>query len=158
LAHVEDIRAIQATLAPDERTCADRQAAFEVLQEQFQQSDDLTRQHFGHVMASFAPGLFVGGEEADLPQDNLDWNAGFDSPKGTRAAFTATATPGSASSGRPHLAVGPRCAPDAPGAVQRRGCMALSLQPGSCVSAGGYASPQDDAPGSLKEKTPHVAG
>jgi len=79
---VEDIRAIQATLAPDERTCADRQAAFEVLQEQFQQSDDLTRQHFGHVMASFAPGLFVGGEEADLPQDNLDLERWFRQPKG----------------------------------------------------------------------------
>ncbi len=77
-----DLRAIQATLEPDERTCAERQAEFEVLQEQFQQSDDLTRQHFGHVMASFAPGLFVGGEEADIPLDNLDLERWFKQPKG----------------------------------------------------------------------------
>jgi len=34
------------------------------------------------VMASFAPGLFVGGEEADLPQDNLDLERWFKQPKG----------------------------------------------------------------------------
>jgi hypothetical protein len=52
------------------------------LQEQFQASDDPTRQHMGHVMASFAPGLFVGGEEAELPQDNLDLERWFTQPKG----------------------------------------------------------------------------
>src|SRR5262249_24194097 len=36
----------------------------------------------GQVMASFAPGLFVGGEEADLPQDNLDLERWFRQPKG----------------------------------------------------------------------------
>ena len=33
-------------------------------------------------MASFAPGLFVGGEEADLPKDNLDLERWFRQPKG----------------------------------------------------------------------------
>jgi hypothetical protein len=79
---VEDVRAIQATLEPDRGTCAERQAEFEVLQEQCQASDDPTRQHLGHVMASFAPGLFVGGEEAELPQDNLDLERWFQQPKG----------------------------------------------------------------------------
>ena len=36
----------------------------------------------GSVMASFAPGLFVGGEEADLPPDNLDLERWFKQPKG----------------------------------------------------------------------------
>src|SRR5712691_1196852 len=35
-----------------------------------------------HLMASFAPGLFVGGEEADLPKDNLDLERWFRQPKG----------------------------------------------------------------------------
>jgi hypothetical protein len=36
----------------------------------------------GRVMASFAPGLFVGGDEADLPQDNLNLERWFRQPKG----------------------------------------------------------------------------
>src|SRR5207248_6180549 len=36
----------------------------------------------GQVMASFAPGLFVGGEEADVPKDNLDLERWFRLPKG----------------------------------------------------------------------------
>jgi len=81
-AHVDDVRAIQATLASDSGTCAERQAQFQVLQEQFRASDDPIRHHMGQVMASFAPGLFVGGEEADLPQDNLDLERWFRQPKG----------------------------------------------------------------------------
>ncbi len=66
--YVEDVRSIQATLEPASGTCAQRQARFEVLQEQFHKSDDAIQQHMGHVMGSFAPGLFVGGEEADKPK------------------------------------------------------------------------------------------
>ena len=33
-------------------------------------------------MASFAPGLFVGGQEADIPLDNLDLERWFKQPKG----------------------------------------------------------------------------
>ena len=79
---MEDVRSIQATLEPASDTRAQRQARFEVLQEQFQKSDDAIRQHMGDVMASFAPGLFVGGEEADMPQDNLELERWFKQPKG----------------------------------------------------------------------------
>jgi hypothetical protein len=80
--YVEDVRSIQATLEPDSGTRAQRQARFDVLQEQFQKSDDAIQQHMGHVMGSFAPGLFVGEEEADMPQDNLDLERWFRQPKG----------------------------------------------------------------------------
>jgi len=80
--HVEDVRAIAVTLTPDGGPCTERQAQFQVIQEQFQQSDDPIRRHMGQVMASFAPGLFVGGEEANLPQDNLDLERWFRQPKG----------------------------------------------------------------------------
>ena len=79
---MEDLQAIQATLEPDRGTCAQRQEQFQVLQGQCQASDDPIRQHMGRVMASFAPGLFVGGDEADLPQDNLDLERWFRQPKG----------------------------------------------------------------------------
>jgi hypothetical protein len=81
-AHVEDVRAIQATLEADNGPCAQRQAQFQVLQAQLQQSSDPIQQSMGDVMASFAPGLFVGGEDRDLPQDNLDLERWFRQPKG----------------------------------------------------------------------------
>jgi hypothetical protein len=80
--HVEAIRAIQATIEPTAGTAAERQAQFQDLQAQFQQSADPVQHHMGRVMASFAPGLFVGGEAGDLPQDNLDLERWFRQPKG----------------------------------------------------------------------------
>jgi hypothetical protein len=79
---VKDIQAIQATLEPDRGTGAQRQEQFQGLQVQCQASDDPIRQHMGRVRASFAPGLFVGGDETDLPQDNLDLERWFRQPKG----------------------------------------------------------------------------
>lgn len=73
---------MQATLEAEGGSCAQRQVQFQVLQEQFQQSNDPIRQHMGHVMASFAPGLFVGGEDMDMPQDNLALERWFRQPKG----------------------------------------------------------------------------
>lgn len=81
-AHVEAVRAIQATLEAASGPGAQRQAQFQVLQAQFQQSGDPIRQSMGDVMASFAPGLFVGGEDGDLPQDNLDLERWVRQPKG----------------------------------------------------------------------------
>ena len=39
-------------------------------------------QQFAKVMSSFEPGLFVGGEGADFPADNLDLERWFKRPKG----------------------------------------------------------------------------
>jgi len=79
---VEELRVIQATLEPTGGTCAERHEQFARVQERLQQSTDPVRQHMGRVMASFAPGLFVGGEACDLPQDNLDLERWFRHPKG----------------------------------------------------------------------------
>jgi len=79
---VEEIRVIQATIEPTGGTCAERHEQFARVQERLQQSTDPVRQHLGRVMASFAPGLFVGGEACDLPQDNLDLERWFRHPKG----------------------------------------------------------------------------
>ena len=82
LPHIEAIRAIQATLEPTAGAAAERQAQCQGLQAQFHESDDPIQRHMGRVMASFAPGLFIGGEAADLPQDNLDLERWFRQPKG----------------------------------------------------------------------------
>lgn len=78
---VADVQAIHDTLDRDSGTCAQRHAQFQTLREQFQGSDDLTRQHMGRVMVHFEPGLFVGGDDTRLPQDNLDLERWFRQPK-----------------------------------------------------------------------------
>ena len=80
--HVEVLRSIAATLDPAQGDCASRQGRFTVLREQLQASADSLRQQMGKVLASFLPGLFAGGDAADLPQDNLDLERWFRNPKG----------------------------------------------------------------------------
>ncbi len=139
---MEDVRAIQATLDPDGGTGPQRQAQFEVLQKQFQASDDAIRHHMGSVMASFAPGLFVGGEEADLPPDNLDLERWLKQPKGHERRIHG------------HQHAGVRIVQEGPTLLL---ALALSPSPGSCRPASGPASPHDDAPSSFQEATPRVA-
>lgn len=80
--HVEVVRSIAATLDPAQGDCASRTTRFTVLVEQLQASADSLHQQMAKVLASFQPGLFAGGDAADLPQDNLDLERWFRSPKG----------------------------------------------------------------------------
>ena len=79
---MDTLRAIQGTLEPASGTWAERQAQCEVLQGQWHASDDPIRPHMGRVMSSFVPGLLVGQEEAEHPQDHLDLERWFQQPKG----------------------------------------------------------------------------
>jgi len=63
-------------------SCQERQAQFAALRDSYQASSDPIEQHMGKVMTSFEPGLFVGGAEVDLPQDNLDLERWFRNAKG----------------------------------------------------------------------------
>jgi hypothetical protein len=80
--HVATVRAIQETLEPTRGSCAVREQRFETLRDQLQSSNNLIQQQMGKVMASFQGGLFVGGDDADLPRDNLDLERWFRQPKG----------------------------------------------------------------------------
>ena len=72
-----------ALLRPsDEATGEEREAQFISLQQEWQSSADPVHQHFAKMMSSFEPGLFVGGEAADFPADNLDLERWFKGPKG----------------------------------------------------------------------------
>jgi len=79
---VAEVEAIPATFDLDSGACTQRQAQCQALQAQCQGSADPLRQHRGAVRASFAPGLFVGGEEADLPWDTFDLERWCRHPKG----------------------------------------------------------------------------
>jgi hypothetical protein len=79
---VAEVRALHATLDPTSGSCDQRQAQFQTLPQQVPSSDDPTRQHMSQVMARFESGLFVGDDEANWPQDNLDLERWFRQPKG----------------------------------------------------------------------------
>src|SRR5438552_15151195 len=81
--YVQDLRAVDGLLRPsDEATGEEREAQFVSLREAWQASIDPMHQQFAKVMSSFEPGLFVGGEGADFPADNLDLERWFKRPKG----------------------------------------------------------------------------
>jgi hypothetical protein len=79
--HVQDVIEVWATLDPAHGDQAQRAAAFEAVRERFHASDDVVRQQMAGVMRGFAPGLFVGGDDPDLPRDNLDLERWFRLPK-----------------------------------------------------------------------------
>ena len=81
--YVQDLRAVDGLLRPsDEATGEEREAQFGSLWQEWEASVDPMHQQFAKVMSSFAPGLFVGGEGADFPTDNVDLERWFKRPKG----------------------------------------------------------------------------
>lgn len=81
--YAQDLQAVDGTLRLSATaTGEEREARFTALQQVWQSSTDPVHQHFAKLMRSFEPGLFVGGEAADFPADNLDLERWFKGPKG----------------------------------------------------------------------------
>jgi hypothetical protein len=81
--YAQDLQAVDGILRPSATATGDeREARFISLQQAWQSSTDPVHQHFAKMMRSFEPGLFVGGEAADFPADNLDLERWFKGPKG----------------------------------------------------------------------------
>jgi len=80
--HLHEIQRVAATLTSANGAAAARQTQFTRLQEEFAGLDTPFYQHVAGVMASFAAGLFVGGETLPCLQDNLDLERWFRKPKG----------------------------------------------------------------------------
>lgn len=80
--HAEQLRAIQDTLDPATGASATRRRRFSALAARLQASLDPIRQLMARTMKSFRPGLFAGGDDLDLPHDNLDLERAFRLPKG----------------------------------------------------------------------------
>lgn len=79
---VEEIRAVNKCLDPKNGKQAERSIEFDNIRERLEQSNDEIYLHMAGVMKRFAPGLFVGGDDPDLPRDNQDLERFFKSPKG----------------------------------------------------------------------------
>ena len=81
--YAQDLHAVDDTLRPSATATVDeREARFISLQQAWQSSTDPIQQHFAKMMSSLKPGLFIGGEAADFPVDNLDLERWFRGPKG----------------------------------------------------------------------------
>ncbi|GAF82516.1 unnamed protein product, partial [marine sediment metagenome] len=79
---VKQVRAVERTLDPETGNCEEREEAFDTLRDGFAAKQDVVSQHMAKLMESFKPGLFVGGDDVDLPEDNLDLERWFKNPKG----------------------------------------------------------------------------
>jgi len=79
---VQEIERVAATLTGANSSATERQAQFTRLQEEFAGLDTPFYRHVAGVMASFAAGLFVGGDTRPGLQDNLDLERWFRKPKG----------------------------------------------------------------------------
>jgi len=80
--HLQEIQRVAATLTSANGSATERQAQFTRLQEAFAGLDTPFYHHVAGVMASFAAGLFVGGDTLPCLQDNLDLERWFRQPKG----------------------------------------------------------------------------
>jgi hypothetical protein len=79
--YTEDVKAVWRLLQPENGTNELRRAEFDMLVAQYENSEDLLQKHMGKTMRSFAPGLFAGGDDLELPVDNLDLERAFRVPK-----------------------------------------------------------------------------
>jgi hypothetical protein len=77
-----EIERVARTLEPGPASATERQAQFTQLQAEFAGQDTPFYGHLAAVMASFATGLFTGGDVLAWLQDNLELERWFRQPKG----------------------------------------------------------------------------
>jgi hypothetical protein len=80
--HLQELQRVAVTLTSANGSATTRQAQFTRLQEEFAGLATPFYQHMAEVMASFAAGLFVGGDTLPFLQDNLELERWFRKPKG----------------------------------------------------------------------------
>jgi hypothetical protein len=80
---IEEVRRVAATLVANSGTSSEeRKEKFAEIQEELASSADEVRRGMATMMAAWVVGLFVGGDDPDLPWDNLDLERWFRGPKG----------------------------------------------------------------------------
>jgi hypothetical protein len=79
---VADVRSVAETLDPQNGRLPQRRAQFAALRQRFAASTVPFHGHLSKLMASWSPGLFVGGQAGNVPWDNLDLERWFRLPKG----------------------------------------------------------------------------
>jgi hypothetical protein len=80
--HVDRLRRINDTLDPATGTSTTRRQRFRAIARRLGQEQTPEAQHMAQTMVSFVVGLFAGGNDLDLPVDNLSLERAFRLPKG----------------------------------------------------------------------------
>ena len=80
-AEVQVVAAVAACLDARTQPCPERQATFAELRERLQADPRPLAQQAAGMMATWAVGLFAGGNDLELPADNLDLERWFKLPK-----------------------------------------------------------------------------
>ena len=80
--HVATITEVAATLDTAQGGSTTRQSDFDAILARLEGDDVPTHQQMAGLMHSFRAGLFVGGDDMDPVQDNLDLERWFRLPKG----------------------------------------------------------------------------
>lgn len=78
---VEEVRKVAATLDAETGSAETREKEFHSLRQTLEQDARAICRGMAKTMKSFAPGLFVGGDDPDLPADNYDLERWFRHPK-----------------------------------------------------------------------------
>ena len=80
--YAQALPAVESPLRPSATaTSAEREAPFSARPQAWQSSADPVEQHGAKRMSGLALGLFVGGETAEFPADNVDLERWFKGPK-----------------------------------------------------------------------------
>lgn len=77
-----EIKRVSQTLSHGHSTCKQRFKAFNKIYERLQNSEDPVKQNIAGFMYRFSDGLFAGGDNLEIPDDNQDLERWFKTPKG----------------------------------------------------------------------------
>jgi predicted translin family RNA/ssDNA-binding protein len=80
--YLKEVRKIYNTLDSKKGTIKKRLSKFRKLKLQLTDTGDLVKTHMSKTMHSFETGLFVGSDDIEMPDDNLDLERWFREPKG----------------------------------------------------------------------------
>jgi len=80
--YVKEIKKVFDTLDPEKGLFDKRLSKFRKLKFQLASANNPIKTHMSMVMDSFEAGLFVGGDDLEIPVDNLDLERWFKKPKG----------------------------------------------------------------------------
>ena len=78
---VEQVKAVGKTLDSATANSEEREEAFNTLMDGFAQKEDPIAKYMAKLMESFRVGLFAGGDDLEIPEDNLDLERWFGKPK-----------------------------------------------------------------------------
>ncbi len=109
-------------------------------------------------MESFKPGLFVGGDDVDIPEDNLALERWFKNLKKPRKAHSRASTRWHAHRPRrPHNNTRPGRSLVALACFFPAGATTLSRRANAADPEGGHPSAKDHAKGSIEEEAETLA-